>query len=180
MAALTGRIDEGLNDWSFRVQETALRALEQDPLAQQADDIPNTYNSKSHSKDGSTRYPEQSILSGTLLRDKILRAFQKDYTPREADQPNIETTQDGVVPVAHEMKPTDLDATPTPAPPEQEGESILADNQLIQSWTKRYRSTGKVVSVEGDPKVGLNDSQMRAIALMLSERLSLVQGVSLR
>jgi hypothetical protein len=159
------------------------------PIIPDGHDVPSKANSIQH-------LPSQTILEGTALRDKILRAFQEDYIPYSPPlthdtlssspvtataQRRIETTTDGIVPVIHELKPDDLDAIPDlrVVATEDRAKSILSDNQLIQSWTKRYRSSGEVVEVEGDPKVELNGSQMRAIAMMLSERLSLVQGVSI-
>ena len=52
----------------------------------------------------------------------------------------------------------------------------FSDDPRISSWARRYRSEIPQVE-EGDPQLPLNPTQVRAIALMLSERLSLVQGV---
>ncbi|KAF7307726.1 hypothetical protein MKEN_01132700 [Mycena kentingensis (nom. inval.)] len=50
------------------------------------------------------------------------------------------------------------------------------DDQRIHSWARRYSKPNPVV-MDGDPKIdGLNASQLRAVALMIGERLSLVQG----
>lgn len=57
-------------------------------------------------------------------------------------------------------------------------EGAFAENQLIQSWARRYQQENPVV-MEGDPKLNLNRPQIRAIATMLGERLSLIQGVRL-
>lgn len=123
--------------------------------------------------------PEQMKLLGTHLRDKILRAFQRPYRPRTPDgslQPTAAQTAESLV-----TQPTDLDAVPVPSEPEPDvrAETVLSRNQVIKSWTERYRVTGQPLRIEGDPEIGLNPSQMRAIAMMLSERLSLVQGVGL-
>jgi hypothetical protein len=149
-----------------------------------------------------TRRPNRKsefILHGTNLRDKLLRAFQEDFIPYDAAAHSVDGTT--VAPVedpgrprtgaslegAHDvvqetksLKPDDIDATPIPSTSRiDEPQGLLGRDQVIQSWTKRYRaSNGKEpVAVEGDPDVPLNPSQMRAIAMMLSERLSLVQGV---
>ena len=46
----------------------------------------------------------------------------------------------------------------------------------LQSWAQRYRHPDPIV-VEGDPELSdLNVSQIRAIAAMIGERISLIQG----
>ena len=48
----------------------------------------------------------------------------------------------------------------------------------IMSWARRY-SKEKPIIIEGDPDLGaLNSSQLRAVAMMVGERISLIQGVS--
>lgn len=55
---------------------------------------------------------------------------------------------------------------------------LFDDDQLIHSWIMRY-SRPNPIEVEGDPLLsGLSEIQTRAVALMLSVPLSLVQGVS--
>ncbi|KAF7297208.1 hypothetical protein MIND_00953900 [Mycena indigotica] len=50
------------------------------------------------------------------------------------------------------------------------------DDQRIYSWAQRYSKSSPLV-MDGDPPLdGLNNSQIRAIAMMIGERLSLVQG----
>lgn len=142
---------------------------------------------------------DQTILTGTHLRDLILRTFQQDYVPYASKSSDAEVAPsaahlphgpashqgathvklEDVVAPPFELKASDVDALTVPSNRASRGPSgVLARNQLIQSWTKRYRSDGEVVKSDGDPQVPLNPSQMRAIAMMLSERLSLVQGVS--
>lgn len=122
--------------------------------------------------------PEQMKLLGTHLRDKILRAFQRPYRPRNPDGSPKSSPE--LTAQALPTQPTDVDAVPVPSEPEvnMRAETILSSNQMIKSWTDRYRVTSEPLRIEGDPEIGLNPSQMRAIAMMLSERLSLVQGVS--
>jgi hypothetical protein len=77
------------------------------------------------------------------------------------------------------LRPEDVDATAVPTPhPVNEPASVLMRHPALKSWTERHRVKGVPVREKGDPKVDLNPSQTRAIAMMLSERLSLVQGVS--
>lgn len=56
--------------------------------------------------------------------------------------------------------------------------TLLTENQLINSWVKRYRRNNPLV-MDGDPETGLNKSQTKAVAMALSEQLSLIQGVGL-
>lgn len=56
--------------------------------------------------------------------------------------------------------------------------TLFTDNQLINSWVKRYRRNNPIV-MDGDPETGLNKSQTKAVAMALSEQLSLIQGVRL-
>ncbi|CCU99092.1 unnamed protein product [Malassezia sympodialis ATCC 42132] len=55
------------------------------------------------------------------------------------------------------------------------GPGLFAQDQRIHSWCERY-ARARPVRVEGDPELGLNRSQLRAVAMMLRERVSLVQG----
>jgi hypothetical protein len=56
---------------------------------------------------------------------------------------------------------------------------VFKDDIRIQSWARRYAEIDPVV-VEGDPVLeGLNSTQLRAMALMIGQRISLIQGVSL-
>ncbi|KAI3613910.1 hypothetical protein CBS9595_004087 [Malassezia furfur] len=54
-------------------------------------------------------------------------------------------------------------------------EGLFARDQRIRSWYERYAAADPLV-LDGDPALGLNASQTRAVALMLKEPLSLVQG----
>jgi hypothetical protein len=94
---------------------------------------------------------KETVLMGTALRDILLR----DFAPSDL--------------VVHQRK--------DPASPQRKG--IFSQDQLIQSWcTRQLRGNGPALEVEGDPIITLNDSQRRAVAKMLSERISLIQGVS--
>jgi len=200
------RIDIGHNRWAFQTQLNAIQNMNYDPVEQDMADVQHrrdyppvaqpdhqSFSSESSNKHSLRRrkpIPEQSILAGTALRDKFLRAFQEDYIPYEPKgdlrisssdlAKPTEIVNDGIVAPAKELHASDVDAVPVPS---QGIHSIqasggLVKNELIRSWTMRYRSEGEVVRSDGDPDIPLNPSQMRAIAMMLSERLSLVQGVS--
>lgn len=53
--------------------------------------------------------------------------------------------------------------------------SIFEQDAHIRSWYERYIRPNPL-RLDGDPDLGLNDSQLRAVATMLSNRLSLIQG----
>jgi hypothetical protein len=97
------------------------------------------------------RYARETILSGTALRDILLKEF----------------TQPGkAVPFRKD-----------PSHPQRQG--MFANDMFIMSWCRRQlRPGGTLLEVEGDPDIRLNTSQRKAIAMMLSERVSLIQGVS--
>ena len=56
---------------------------------------------------------------------------------------------------------------------------LLRGNQLINSWIERYQRDDPL-GLPGDPDLGLNASQTKAIAMALGEKLSLIQGVRRR
>ncbi|KZV83833.1 hypothetical protein EXIGLDRAFT_727916 [Exidia glandulosa HHB12029] len=64
---------------------------------------------------------------------------------------------------------------------QEEEERVITDrlplmlDQRIQSWARRYSHPEPIV-IPGDPVLKLNSTQVRAIALMLASRVSLVQG----
>ncbi|KAF8901061.1 AAA domain-containing protein [Gymnopilus junonius] len=99
----------------------------------------------------------QYVLQGTHLRDVILRSF---IPP-----------SDSIAPPSEDTEP---DEKSSGANFEHAG--MFKDDQRIQSWARRYSRPNPVV-VEGDPPLdGLNQSQIRAMAAMVSERVSLIQG----
>lgn len=53
--------------------------------------------------------------------------------------------------------------------------SIFADDVRIRSWYERYLRSSPLI-LDSDPDLGLNASQLKAVATMLSSRLSLIQG----
>lgn len=55
--------------------------------------------------------------------------------------------------------------------------SLFTDNQLINSWIRRNQRDPPMHMV-GDPDLGLNPSQTKAVAMSLGERICLIQGVS--
>lgn len=151
---IRGRLDQWVTDIVKRRTHTAMGTLNFDPVN---DDTKEAYakaqqDTASEKQLGqSPKKQGQSILSGTALRDILLRDFGKDASGLEDSQ--------------HKAVESDQ---PT---------GMFSRNDLIMSWCRRQlRKSGPVIEVEGDPSVPLNRSQRRAIALMLSKRISLVQG----
>ena len=180
-ARVFSRIDVGLSDWPLQQQLLAIKALNQNTFHQHMPEgLPKSTPSKAPGVTSEARhYGRQTILSGTALRDKLLRAFQEEFTPYDSTSPAVNAAVHAVVPAITDLKPTDVDAIAMPL--FQAGQppgGILCRNQMIQSWTKRHRAA-LPLPMEGDPDLDLNTSQTKAMAMMLSERLSLVQGVSL-
>ncbi|KAH8084913.1 P-loop containing nucleoside triphosphate hydrolase protein [Cristinia sonorae] len=97
------------------------------------------------------------ILQGTHLRDILLRSFRPSHDS-EIENPSL---------ITDEPRGTD---------PTRPGEGIFSADMRIQSWARRYSLKDPLV-VEGDPVLsGLNATQIRAVAMMLNERFTLVQG----
>jgi hypothetical protein len=107
------------------------------------------------------------VLLGTHLRDVFLRSFSPSdgvYEPKPFQ------AADDASYAAHDI----LDH-PAQIGAEQGG--IFGDDMRIQSWARRY-SRVNPVRVEGDPELqGLNGTQIRAIAMMVGERITLIHGV---
>lgn len=112
----------------------------------------------------------QPILIGTHLRDVLLRTFE----PLEEEQSAHVALQgpDEVAYLPHETLEHSWKGVPAS---DQSG--AFKDDMRIQSWAKRYAEHNPIV-VEGDPVInGLNMTQLRAVAMMIGQRMSLIQGV---
>lgn len=107
------------------------------------------------------------ILQGTYLRDVILRGFKGRRAIIEDEY------EDGLFYADEEFD--EVDAQEQYSTLDLSG--LFKDDSRIVSWARRY-SEPDPVWVEGDPVLaGLNATQIRAVAIMLSNRVSLVQGV---
>lgn len=114
------------------------------------------------------------ILQGTQLRDDLLQSFGSAGPDNPALSPHH--LQDPAE--RHYLTPSQLEHGSKLQLRDAGGGGggAFADNCLIRSWAERYRRPNPVV-VEGDPDLsGLNASQVRAVATMVGERISLVQG----
>lgn len=108
------------------------------------------------------------VLLGTHLRDVILRSFSPsdgNHEPKPFQAPD-DASYAAHGALDHSWKIGG------------EHGGIFKDDMRIQSWAKRY-SRVNPIRVEGDPDLqGLNATQVRAVAMMVGERISLIHGVS--
>jgi hypothetical protein len=110
---------------------------------------------------------QQVILQGTYLRNILLRSFSPECQ-RGHDHVALQAPDDVAYPATDSL---DHDARMP-----EKGAGAFQGDMRIQSWARRY-SRAHPVRVEGDPVLELNSSQIRAMATMVGERLSLIQGV---
>lgn len=68
---------------------------------------------------------------------------------------------------------------PVPGQRIRSASNLFTDNLLIKSWAVRHSTTPPLMTMPGDPPLDhLNPIQIKAIALALQHRLTLIQGVS--
>ncbi|GAA5985540.1 hypothetical protein JCM11641_007986 [Rhodosporidiobolus odoratus] len=174
------QIDIGLDDTAYALQEAALENLYFDPARQRQRNV-------SHVEDAQQVFRQSSVAS--TLREWTLQGTEL----RELFVPSISAngSKSPSVPAGSIPMPASTVASPPPATPSLTADwplstnlapadslhpsELLRQNQLINSWIKRY-SREEPLAMPGDPDLGLNESQMRAIAMALGERLSLIQG----
>lgn len=144
------RLDVGRSNVVFERMEEAIRQLHYDPSMQEAAEA-NTLD-------------REVKLQGTYLRDLLLRSFPSIPNDLATDETYL--AEDEATGVNSVEQPIDL-------------EGLFKDDSRIVSWATRYSQPHPVV-VEGDPTLeNLNPTQVRAAAMMLNNRFSLVQGVRL-
>jgi hypothetical protein len=146
------RLDLGQSNIAYERMCTAVAQLHQDPQILERDNSdPGT----------------ELVLLGTHLRDVFLRSFSSSEGAHK--RKSFQAADDASY-AAHGV----LDH-PGLTGVEQGG--VFKDDLRIQSWARRY-SRVEPIRVEGDPELnGLNATQIRAIAMMVGERISLIHGV---
>ncbi|KAG7086568.1 hypothetical protein E1B28_002515 [Marasmius oreades] len=169
------RIDLGQSQYIFNLMKEAVCAFNQDVAAQEA------------TQSMAEGYNRQYILHGTHLRDVLLQSFvpsERPHSHRPLQSPDDRDYVDQSV-IDHGYHYGSLDSQDSVEEtskidlPKSNMSGVFQNNMLIHSWAARYSKPNPVV-VEGDPALdGLNESQKRAIAMMIGERISLVQGVHL-
>jgi len=143
------RLDVDASEIIYERMRKAIHFFNNDPAVQELKDTPDS----------------QYILQGTYLRDILLRSFSPAtpsahsslQEPDEKCYPSRQTLE-------HPSRVGDH-------------EGIFKEDARIMSWARRYREMDPI-RIDGDPVLsGLNATQTRAIAMMIGERISLLQGV---
>ena len=115
---------------------------------------------------------QQMMVQGTHLRDVLLRSFSPEHVhlpqtlqePDDVDYPSHEKLDHGI--------------TVGKGKSGYEHMGAFRDDMRIQSWARRYAEIDPVV-IEGDPDLSrLNRTQIRALAMMIGQRIRLIQGAS--
>ncbi|KIJ60439.1 hypothetical protein HYDPIDRAFT_98653 [Hydnomerulius pinastri MD-312] len=145
----TWRLDVGRSNIIFERMRTAISHFHQDPAAPDADSAPD----------------KQYIMQGTHLRDVLLESF----SPASTSLHEPLQAADEVQYVSHETLEHQ-------SREDRDHGGAFKDDMRIQSWARRY-SQKDPIRIDGDPVLdGLNPTQIRAVAMMIGERISLVQG----
>lgn len=146
------RVDLGLPKTTYLKMREAIKTFAHDPAVYEKSDF---------------FAGEQSMLIGTYLRDILLRSFSPSQGVVQKHGP-LQSPDDTAYP--------DKKILEHPARTSGEHSGAFTGDMFIHSWVKRHLRSSPL-KVEGDPDLrGLNGSQVRAIALMIGERMSLVQG----
>ncbi|PPQ98679.1 hypothetical protein CVT24_003306 [Panaeolus cyanescens] len=116
--------------------------------------------------------PVQFILQGTGLRDVLLRSFKAPLSDPEASELNsAEPSATSAVEEGHDSSPVPSESQLPTSPL-----GAFREDMRIQSWANRYSQPNPLV-IEGDPVFEhMNPSQIRAMATMIGQRISLIQG----
>ncbi|KAJ6554012.1 P-loop containing nucleoside triphosphate hydrolase protein [Mycena vulgaris] len=149
------RIDVGRTNIAYERMRDAIGHLNHDPQKLEA---------------AAMSADRELILQGTHLRDILLRTSQPASGSSLGRQSEMwpEATESALV--------ADEGAVLEAQPSASDTDGAFKDDQRIRSWARRY-SLSKPLIMEGDPTLeGLNTTQIRAMALMIGQQVSLVQG----
>ncbi|KDE03496.1 hypothetical protein MVLG_06009 [Microbotryum lychnidis-dioicae p1A1 Lamole] len=169
------RIDIGVDDASYHLQRAAIDSLYFDSARQRLRNE-RTWQA-AHMAFAKTKLcptVREWTLQGTDVRELIVPTEATpavEVVQNSADFPFDELIDGPGESVTASMTQVE-ETTPTPA---SNPSPLLCDNQLINSWVKRHQRCPPL-AMEGDPILRLNDSQTRAVAMAMSESLSLIQG----
>lgn len=151
------RIDVGRSNIVYERMRDAIGHLNHDPQ---------------HLEAAAMSADRELILQGTHLRDILLRSSQPVAEEKGTEEQQGESQQPESGFVADDGALKDEEAAET-----ADIHGAFKDDQRIHSWARRYSQPSPLV-MEGDPPLeGLNTTQIRAMALMIGQRLSLIQGV---
>lgn len=123
---------------------------------------------------------KEFALQGTSLRELLVPSLDAiaSKKPISTDDTEEDSTPLALLQLsAHDSQIDIANSTLATTTTASNPSSLLMDNQLIRSWVRRYEREDPITMI-GDPDIALNPSQTRAVAMALSERLSLIQGVS--
>ena len=109
---------------------------------------------------------QKYALRGTHLRHVLLDSFS----------PTSESTHSTPLQQADEAEYVPHETLDHGGRVSKDSRGAFKDDVMIMSWAKRYMRPNPV-RVEGDPHLPLNASQTRAVATMIGEGMSLIQGV---
>jgi len=179
--ALILRMDAAVSDITHQRMLNAIHMLSEDPAEQ-------ARKSTMH---------RQYIMHGTRLRDVLLRrsptmsiSLESSNEPVGALEPALVLADNDGLHNARSVDevPQEIDDMLAELRREDEltGKDVqrpqlaspLMKDERLRSWAQRYSQLDPEV-LPDDPVLQLNPTQVRAIALMLASRVSLVQGVSL-
>ncbi|BGO88406.1 hypothetical protein JCM10020v2_000021 [Rhodotorula toruloides] len=171
------QIDIGTETTSIDLQHAALESLFYDPALQRAHNHEEVRRAQlTHVVQGGVvRRLNEVSLRGTDLRELIVPKEGDEAYAKHLLLPKTVTYAEGAFEDADGVAITTpepiVEALPVPSIPS----ALLRDNQLINSWIMRY-SRDDPIEMPGDPQLGLNPSQTKAIAMALGQRMSLIQG----
>ena len=109
---------------------------------------------------------QKYMLHGTHLRHILLDSFS----------PTSESTHSTPLQQADEVEYVSHETLDHGSKVSEVSRGAFQDDMRIMSWARRYLRPSPV-RVEGDPVLPLNASQVRAVATMIAEDMSLIQGV---
>lgn len=144
------RLDLGQSNIAYERMVTAVSRLSHDVSAIE------------QAADGGQKY----VLHGTHLRHILLDSFS----------PASESTHSAPLQRADEVNYVSHETLDHGSRISKDSRSVFKEDMRIMSWAKRYMRPNPV-RVEGDPYLPLNLSQVRAVATMIGEPMSLIQGV---
>ena len=148
-------MDLGASDAAFNRMRRAISKLEYSP--ESAEFHPGNSVTKEY------------IIEGTYLRDVLLQSFPDKIGG--AQEIRLQDPSDSNY--------ARLEQLEHPSHFNNDVCGAFSKDMRIRSWAARYMRRDPV-KIEGDPDLGeANESQIRAVATMIGERVSLIQGVSL-
>ncbi|GAA5962773.1 hypothetical protein JCM21900_006498 [Sporobolomyces salmonicolor] len=176
------QIDVGLDESSYVLQQQAIDNLYFDPARQRARNAEHVDAAQQAYLDGTTSLLREWALQGTDLRELIVPKANgpKQSRPAVLQDDEFLADEDDSSPAAElaHLPPPESFLLPDLAASTAESlhpSELFAQNQLINSWIKRYTRDEPLI-MPGDPDLGLNASQTKAVAMAMGEKLSLIQG----